>query len=111
MSLLIKTARPGFWSTSVWFYLLPLGGQQVFGDWRFWLGLVYVTLPFGLLIYGCNDLVDGDTDRLNPRKDTFLFGAWLDRHCAVAVFRRVLRPLRGEGSGVDRGQQATLAAR
>ncbi len=75
VSLLIKTARPGFWSTSVWFYLLPLGGQQVFGDWRFWLGLVYITLPFGLLIYGCNDLVDGDTDRLNPRKDTFLFGA------------------------------------
>lgn len=75
VAFLVKTARPGFWATSVWFYLLPLGGHQVFGDWRFWLGLVYVTLPFGLLIYGCNDLVDGDTDRLNPRKDTFLFGA------------------------------------
>lgn len=74
-AFLIKTARPGFWSTSVWFYLLPLGGQQVFGDGRFWLGLAYVTLPFGLLIYGCNDLVDRETDRLNPRKDTFLFGA------------------------------------
>ena len=73
VGFLVKTARPGFWATSVWFYLLPLGGHHVFGDWRFWLGLVYVTLPFGLLIYGCNDLVDGDTDSLNPRKDTHLF--------------------------------------
>lgn len=74
-AFLIKTARPGFWATSVWFYLLPLGGHHVFGDWRFWLGLIYVTLPFGLLIYGCNDLVDSDTDQLNPRKGNFLFGA------------------------------------
>jgi 4-hydroxybenzoate polyprenyltransferase len=28
-----------------------------------------------MLIYGWNDLVDFETDRLNPRKDTFLFGA------------------------------------
>ena len=75
LAFLIKTARPGFWSTTVWFYLLPLGRQAVFEDWRFWVGLLYVTFPFGLLIYGCNDLVDAETDRLNPRKDTFLFGA------------------------------------
>ncbi|MEA3212932.1 MAG: hypothetical protein QOE70_5989 [Chthoniobacter sp.] len=74
-SYLLKAARPGFWSTSVWFYLLPLGAQWVFGDWRFWVGLFYVTFPLGLLIYGCNDLVDRETDRLNPRKDSFLFGA------------------------------------
>jgi len=46
--------------------------------WRhgaFWLGLFYITLPLGLLIYGCNDLVDGENDRRNPRKGTFLFGA------------------------------------
>ncbi|HEX8297164.1 MAG TPA: UbiA family prenyltransferase [Chthoniobacteraceae bacterium] len=74
-ALLIKAARPGFWSTSVWFYLLPLGQKWVFDDWRFWLGLLYVTFPLGLLIYGCNDLVDRETDRLNPRKDSYLFGA------------------------------------
>src|SRR5205085_1789750 len=27
------------------------------------------------IIYGWNDAVDLETDRLNPRKDTFLFGA------------------------------------
>lgn len=72
---LLKVARPGFWLTSVWFYLLPLGRQDVFGDAAFWCGLVYVTFPLGMMIYGWNDMVDFETDRMNPRKDTFLFGA------------------------------------
>ncbi|MCL4693919.1 MAG: UbiA family prenyltransferase [Candidatus Hydrogenedentes bacterium] len=72
---LIKISRPGFWVTSMWFYLLPLGGREVFGDASFWLGLLYVGFPLGLLIYGWNDFVDRDTDRLNPRKGTYLFGA------------------------------------
>lgn len=72
---LVKVARPGFWTTSIWFYLLPLGRRHVFADWTFWLGLVYVTFPLGLLIYGWNDLVDAENDRHNPRKGTFLFGA------------------------------------
>ena len=59
----------------MWFYLLPLGQQHVFGRWTFWLGVLYVTFPLGLLIYGWNDLVDAETDRHNPRKGTFLFGA------------------------------------
>ncbi|HSI14578.1 MAG TPA: UbiA family prenyltransferase [Chthoniobacter sp.] len=72
---LLKVARPGFWLTSVWFYLLPLGGHSVLGSPEFWLGLLYVTFPLGMIIYGWNDAVDFETDRLNPRKDTFLFGA------------------------------------
>jgi 4-hydroxybenzoate polyprenyltransferase len=75
LQFLLKVARPGFWLTSIWFYLLPLGQQQVFGTVEFWLGLVYVTFPLGIMIYGWNDVVDVETDRLNPRKDTFLFGA------------------------------------
>jgi 4-hydroxybenzoate polyprenyltransferase len=72
---LLKSARPGFWTTTIWFYFLALGGQPVFRTTEFWLGLGLVTFPLGLLIYGWNDLVDTETDRLNPRKDTFLFGA------------------------------------
>jgi 4-hydroxybenzoate polyprenyltransferase len=72
---LIKASRPGFWLTSLWFYLLPVGGVFVFDSWKFWLGALYVTFPLGLLIYGWNDIVDFETDRLNPRKGTFLFGA------------------------------------
>src|SRR5213595_1968278 len=47
---LVKAARPGFWLTSIWFYLVPVGGRQVLDQAEFWLGLVYVSFPFGLLI-------------------------------------------------------------
>jgi 4-hydroxybenzoate polyprenyltransferase len=72
---LLKSARPGFWTTTIWFFFLPLGQRAVFDTAGFWLGLACVTFPLGLLIYGWNDLVDAETDRFNPRKDTFLFGA------------------------------------
>jgi 4-hydroxybenzoate polyprenyltransferase len=71
----LKASRPGFWSTAVWFYLLPFGQRDMFGLWPFWLGLLYFTFPFGLLLYGWNDTTDRETDRLNPRKDNLLFGA------------------------------------
>ncbi len=75
MKWLVKVSRPGFWLTSIWFYLLPVGREAVWLHWTFWIGLIYVTLPLGLLIYGWNDIVDVENDRRNPRKDTFLFGA------------------------------------
>lgn len=75
LQFLLKVARPGFWLTSIWFYLLPLGRHEVFTTAPFWLGLFFVTFPLGAIIYGWNDVVDFETDRLNPRKDTFLFGA------------------------------------
>ena len=71
----LKASRPGLWATAVWFYLLPLGQRHVFHSAGFWLGLVYVTFPLGLIIYGWNDVADAETDRFNPRKGTFLFGA------------------------------------
>jgi 4-hydroxybenzoate polyprenyltransferase len=71
----IKAARPGLWATAVWFYLLPLGQRPIFNTAGFWVGLVYVTLPLGLIIYGWNDIADAEIDRFNPRKGTFLFGA------------------------------------
>ena len=105
---LMKVARPGFWTTSLWFYLLPLGQQHVFGSWTFWLGCFYVTFPLGLLIYGWNDLVDAETDRLNPRKGNFLFGARPDDAQLAALARahlprptavRVLLRLAGRPEG------------
>ena len=75
IAFLVKVARPGLWATSAWFYLLPLGGMHVFHTARFWLGLVYVTFPLGLILYGWNDIADCDIDQFNPRKGTFLFGA------------------------------------
>jgi lycopene elongase/hydratase (flavuxanthin-forming) len=74
-AFLVKVARPGLWATSVWFYLIPLGRMHFFHAPAFWLGLLYVTLPLGLIIYGWNDIADAEIDKFNPRKGTFLFGA------------------------------------
>ena len=75
LSFTLKASRPGFWLTTIWFYLMPHGGRFETGNGAFWLGLIYVTLPLGMLIYAGNDLSDAETDRHNPRKDSFLFGA------------------------------------
>src|SRR2546427_128689 len=75
IAFLVKAARPGFWLTSIWFYLVPVGGRQVLDEAEFWLGLMYVSFPLGLLIYGWNDVVDFDADRFHPRKGTYLFAA------------------------------------
>ena len=55
----------------------------------FWLALFYVTLPLGMLIYAGNDLSDAETDRHNPRKDSFLFGArpTPDQRCSSCRWR------------------------
>lgn len=74
-ALAIQTSRPGFWSTSVWFYLLPLAQRDVLGSPAFWLGLLYVTFPLGHVLHGWNDMFDAATDGENPRKGNFLFGA------------------------------------
>ena len=75
LSFTLKASRPGFWLTTLWFYGLPHGGHFAWDNGAFWLGLIYVTFPLGMLIYAGNDLSDAETDRLNPRKDSFLFGA------------------------------------
>jgi len=74
IAFLVKAARPGFWLTSIWFYLVPVGGRQVLDQAEFWLGLVYVSFPLGahLRLERRGRL---RCDRFNPRKGTYLFGA------------------------------------
>ncbi|MCO8125223.1 UbiA family prenyltransferase [Stieleria sp. TO1_6] len=72
---IIKVARPGFWPTHLWFYVLPFATRDVFGLPAFWLGAVYVCFPLGLLLYGWNDLGDAASDQINERKDSWIFGA------------------------------------
>lgn len=72
---LLQVSRPGLWTTTALFYLMPLGHGVIFHSARFWLGLFFVLFPLGLLLYGVNDIVDAEADRYNPRKGTFLFGS------------------------------------
>lgn len=74
-SFLLQVSRPGLWTTTAMFYLMPLGHVDFFHSSRLWLGLLYVLFPLGLLLYGVNDIVDAEADLLNPRKGTFLFGS------------------------------------
>src|ERR1700730_12278401 len=72
---LIQVARPGLWTTTALFYLMPLGHRAFFRSWIFWVGVFYVLVPLGLVLYGVNDIVDAEADVYNPRKGTFLFGS------------------------------------
>jgi 4-hydroxybenzoate polyprenyltransferase len=72
---LLQVSRPGLWSTTALFYLMPLGHADILHSGKLWLGLFFVLFPLGLLLYGVNDIVDAETDALNPRKGTFMFGS------------------------------------
>src|SRR5258708_21644920 len=72
---LLQVSRPGLWCTTAMFYLMPLGHADILNFSKLWLGLVFVLFPLGFLLYGVNDIVDAETDALNPRKGTFLFGS------------------------------------
>jgi 4-hydroxybenzoate polyprenyltransferase len=72
---LIQVARPGLWTTTALFYLIPLGHRDFIRSGTFWLGLFFVLFPLGLLLYGVNDIADAEADLYNPRKGTFLFGS------------------------------------
>jgi 4-hydroxybenzoate polyprenyltransferase len=74
-SFLLQVSRPGLWTTTALFYLMPLGRAEFLGSVRFWTGLLYILFPLGFLLYGVNDIVDAEADRQNPRKGTYLFGS------------------------------------
>jgi len=71
----LKTARPGLWFSTIWLYVIPTSGLDIWSSPIFWVGLLYFTFPFNYLIYSWNDWADIKIDALNPRKNTFLFGA------------------------------------
>jgi 4-hydroxybenzoate polyprenyltransferase len=83
---LLQVSRPGLWSTTALFYLMPLGHADFLHSRVLGLGLFYVLFPLGFLLYGVNDIVDAEADRRNPRKGTFLFGS-LGRDEQLAALR------------------------
>ncbi len=86
LAFLLQVSRPGLWSTTALFYLMPLGHSICFTSTRFWAGLFYVLFPLGFLLYGVNDIADAEADRLNPRKGSYLFGS-LGRQEQLAALR------------------------
>ena len=86
LAFLLQVCRPGLWTTTALFYLMPLGHSINFRSAKFWVGLAYVLIPLGFVLYGVNDIFDVEADRRNPRKGTFLFGS-LGRQEQLAALR------------------------
>ena len=86
---LFHISRPVLWINTV--------GPAVIGMWltgELWRWealplLLWLTLPFNLLIYGVNDVFDQETDAKNPRKGT-LEGAKILPEEAYPIWRGVL---------------------
>ena len=75
---LLYISRPVLWINTVGPGTI---GMWLTGDLFAWGALpilLWLTLPFNLLIYGVNDVFDQETDAKNPRKGT-LEGARIDR--------------------------------
>lgn len=73
ISFFIKVSRPRFWiytgGTYVVGYALALTSFSDFLRPEYYLYLFYFFLLANLFIYGVNDYWDGETDKLNPKKD------------------------------------------
>src|SRR5438552_18954942 len=82
---LLQVSRPGLWSTTAMFYLMPLGHADFLHSGKLWLGLIFVLFPLGFLLYGVNDIVDAENDALNPRKGKFLVGSLGSREQLAAL--------------------------
>lgn len=86
----LKVSRPGLWFATVWLYMLPTSGNMdALSSVAFWIGLAYVCFPLNFLVYGWNDAVDFETDALNPRKDSFWFGARASREALQQLWKPI----------------------
>jgi len=72
---LIKHTRPRFWLYIIGPFLLgyatTISNIQDFIQPVFLLRFLYFTIPANLLIYGVNDIADYDTDKKNPKKQSY----------------------------------------
>ena len=87
----LKASRPGLWFATGWLYLLPTSqSTELLSTWTFWFGLFYTSFPLSLMVYGWNDAVDYETDALNPRKDSFWFGARGTKAQLKAIWKPIM---------------------
>jgi 4-hydroxybenzoate polyprenyltransferase len=70
---LLLISRPALWINTLGSAVVALwlSGRLWVNDPWWWCALVWLSLPFNLLIYGINDLCDQNEDAHNPRK-----GGW-----------------------------------
>ena len=67
---LIHISRPVLWINTVGPATVGMWLSEDLWRWDFLPIVLWLTLPFNLLIYGVNDIFDRETDAKNPRKGT-----------------------------------------
>jgi 4-hydroxybenzoate polyprenyltransferase len=75
---LFYISRPVLWINTVGPAIVGMWLAGYLWSWAALPIILWLTLPFNLLIYGVNDVFDQETDAQNPRKGT-LEGARIDR--------------------------------
>lgn len=65
---ILHISRPVLWINAIGPAVIGMWLAGSLWDWSALPVLLWLTLPFNLLIYGVNDVFDQDTDALNPRK-------------------------------------------
>jgi 4-hydroxybenzoate polyprenyltransferase len=65
---LVLISRPVLWINTIGSGLVAVWLTGALFDLRALPVILWLTLPFNLLIYGVNDIYDQDTDAANPRK-------------------------------------------
>ncbi|MFT5167690.1 MAG: 4-hydroxybenzoate polyprenyltransferase [Saprospiraceae bacterium] len=90
ISFWLKVSRPGLWFATLWLYLMPTSGLEIWDSMNFWLGLAYVTFPLNFMVYGWNDINDFEIDQINPRKDSFWFGAKGSQQQLAALWKPIV---------------------
>ncbi|HEX5974224.1 MAG TPA: prenyltransferase, partial [Rubrobacteraceae bacterium] len=70
ISRLFHIARPVLWINTLGPATVGMWLSGSLWRWEALPILIWLTLPFNLLIYGTNDIFDQETDAKNPRKGT-----------------------------------------
>lgn len=72
---LLKISRPRFWIYLFGPYIVGLvcgaSTPAALLDWRVLLFGIYFLFPANLLVYGINDICDWETDKNNPKKESY----------------------------------------
>ena len=86
---LLHISRPVLWINTVGSGFVGMWLAGHLWSWGFVPVLLWLTLPFNLLIYGVNDIFDRETDAANPRKGS-LEGARIQPGEIRAIWASVL---------------------
>ncbi|HEX8862063.1 MAG TPA: prenyltransferase [Actinomycetes bacterium] len=81
-----RASRPFSWINTALPFLVAAIAAGRPGTPAVWLGLVYFSGPYNLLLYGVNDLYDYESDVRNPRKGGAIEGGLVPRERARTLW-------------------------